>query len=165
MVSLVDIARAAETVSIRGQEVEVTGIGAGAIAALLARFPELRRMFSGREPALDQLLAMGGEIVNAIIAAGTGAAGDRDAEAAADGLNVEEQLALLEAILRATLPNGIGPFMDKLMALGAVVGVDERSLDAAASAVAPRQKSPRPSKSSSPGAIPPAMSGATRRGN
>ncbi len=38
MVGLVDIAPAAETVSIRGQQVSVVGVSAAGVAGLLARF-------------------------------------------------------------------------------------------------------------------------------
>ena len=143
MVGLVDIAPAVERVTIRGQEVEVTGISAAGVASLLARFPELRRMFSGRDVPFEKLLTMGGEIVSAIIAAGTGASGDEAAEAAAGRLSIDEQADLLAAIVQATLPKGVGPFVEKLAALGADVGVQDAD---ARSPAAPDTRSPRPRK-------------------
>lgn len=143
MVGLVDIAPAVERVTIRGEAVEVFGVSAGGVASLLARFPDLRRMFSGRDVPVDQLLAMGGEIVNAIIAAGTGAPGDEAAEAAAGRLSIDEQADLLAAIARATLPKGVGPFVEKLTALGGAVGVEDVG---APSPTVPDTRSPRPPK-------------------
>ena len=125
MVGLVDIAPAVERVTIRGQEVEVVGVSAEGVAKLLARFPELRRMFNGRDVPVDELLATGGGIVNAIIAAGTGAPGDDDAEAAAGRRSIDEQADLLAAIARVTLPRGVGPFVEKLTALGGAVGLQD----------------------------------------
>lgn len=122
MVGLVDIAPAVERVSIRGQEVEVFGVSAAGVANLLARFPDLRRLFSGRDIEVDQLVAMGGELVCAIIAAGTGAPGDEATEAAAGRLSIDEQVDLLATILRVTLPKGVGPFMEKLLGLGSSLG-------------------------------------------
>ena len=143
MVSLIDIAPAVERVQIRGQEVEVFGISAAGVASLLSRFPELRRAFVGRDVPVDQLLAMGGEIVNAIIAAGTGDAGDEVAEEAAGRLSIDEQADLIAAIARATLPKGVGPFVEKLVALGGLVGAEDV---AARSPKAPATSSPPPSR-------------------
>lgn len=143
MVSLVDIAPAAEKVTIRGQAIEVSGISAAGVASLLARFPELRRFFVGRDVPVDQLTAMGGDILAAIIAAGTGSPGDEAAEKAAGRLGIDEQADLLTAILRVTLPKGVGPFVEKLTALGAVVGVQDV---ADRSPKAPATRSPPPSK-------------------
>ena len=143
MVGLVDIAPAVERVTIRNQEVEVFGISAAGVANLLARFPELRRVFAGRDVPIDQMMAMGGEIVAAILAAGTGATGDEAAEAAAGRLSIDEQADLLAAIARATLPKGVGPFVEKLTALGADIGVQDVG---APSPTAPATRSPPPRK-------------------
>ena len=72
MVGLVDIAPATERVTVRGQEVEVFGVSAAGVAQLLARFPDLRKLFSGREVGADEIMDVGGDLVAAIIAAGTG---------------------------------------------------------------------------------------------
>ena len=88
---------------------------------LLARFPDLRKLFAGRDVGMEELLAIGGDLVAAIIAAGTGAPGDPAAEAAAGRLGIDEQADLLAAILRVTLPKGVGPFVEKLLALGAAL--------------------------------------------
>lgn len=118
MVGLVDIAPVTTAVTIRGQEVTVTGISARGIALLLARFPELRALVTGREVALDELLKLGGDVVAAIIAAGTGTPGDAQAEAAADNLTLEEQADLIAAIVELTMPRGLGPLVDRLSRLG-----------------------------------------------
>lgn len=118
MVGLVDIAPVTSTVLVRGQEVTVTGVSARGIALLLARFPELRALMTGREVALDELLKLGGDVVAAIIAAGTGTPGDAQAEAAADNLTLEEQADLIAAIVELTMPRGLGPLVDRLSRLG-----------------------------------------------
>ena len=83
-------------------------------------------------------MAMGGDAVAAIISAGCGYPGDEKAEAVAGKLSLDAQADLLASILRLTLPKGIGPFVEKLTALGGI-------LDAAPSAPAPASKSPKPS--------------------
>ena len=143
MVGLVDIAPAVETVTVRGQQVEVFGVSAAGVASLLARFPELRRVFAGRDVPVEQLMAMGGDIVNAILAAGTGDPGDPVAEEAAGRLSIDEQVDLVAAIARATLPKGVGPFVEKLTALGVAVGVQDAG---APSPTAPATSSPPSSK-------------------
>jgi hypothetical protein len=118
MVGLLDIAPLTETVTVRDHSVEVTGVSAKGVAQLLLRFPELRALISGRDVGLDQLLALGGDIIAAVIAAGCGMLGDERAEAAAGRLGLDDQAALLAAIMKLTMPQGIGPFVDKLTRMG-----------------------------------------------
>ena len=146
MVGLIDIAPACETVTIRGQKVDVHGVSASGVAQLLVRFPELRRMFSGRDVSVEDLMAMGGEIVAAVIAAGTGAAGEPEAERAADRLSVDEQADLLIAIARVTLPMGVGPFVEKLTGASGALGLGTPG-GGDPSPEAPAPRSAKPSKS------------------
>ena len=122
MVGLVDIAPITSSVSIRGQDITITGVSARGIASLLARFPELRALMTGREVALDELLRLGGDVIAAIIAAGTGAPDDAQAEKAADYLTLEEQADLLAAIVELTMPRGLGPLVERLSRLGLLAG-------------------------------------------
>lgn len=122
MVGLVDIAPITSSVAIRGQDITITGVSARGIASLLARFPELRALMTGREVALDELLRLGGDVISAIIAAGTGAPGDAQAEQAADNLTLEEQADLLAAIVELTMPRGLGPLVERLSRLGLLAG-------------------------------------------
>ena len=133
MVGLVDIAPVTSTVSIRGQDITITGVSARGIALLLARFPELRAVMTGREVALDDLLKLGGDVIAAIIAAGTGVPGDAQAEAAADNLTLEEQADLLGAIVELTMPRGLGPLVEKLSRLGLLAGGGASVMQAATS--------------------------------
>ena len=122
MVGLVDIAPVTSIVTVRGQDITVTGISARGVALLLARFPELRALMTGREVALDDLLRLGGDVVCAIIAAGTGSPTDEAAEKAADNLTLEEQADLLAAIVELTMPRGLGPLVERLSRLGLMAG-------------------------------------------
>ena len=138
MVGLIEIAPRVETVDVQGALVAVHGISARGVAHLLGRFPELRMLMTGQTVEAQKLMAMGGDAVAAIIAAGSGYPGDDKAEDIAGSLSVDAQADLLAAILRLTLPAGFGPFVDKLTALGHV-------LDAAPSDTAPASRSPKPS--------------------
>ncbi|TIX27303.1 hypothetical protein [Mesorhizobium sp.] len=142
MAGLLDIAALTEKVPVGAAKVEVFGVSAKGVAVLLGRFPELRLLMTGREIGPERLMQMGGDVVAAVIAAGIGFPGDEGQEAAAGRLNVEAQADLLAATLRLTFPNGLGPFVEKLTALGAVMGGE-----AAASAKAPATKSRSRSKS------------------
>lgn len=115
---------AAETVSVRGKAIAVPGVSAKGIAYLLTRFPDLRALMAGRKIEEAALLAMGGDAVAAIIAAGTGAPGDDKAEAIAGTLPLDAQADLIAAILKVTMPQGVGPFVEKLTGLGLLVGGD-----------------------------------------
>ena len=140
MVGLIDISPQVEHVDVRATSVEVQGISAKGLAHLLGRFPDLRRLMTGQDVAADQLLAMGGDAVAAIIAAGCGQPGDEQAEAIAGNLPIDTQADFLAAILRLTLPKGFGPFVAKLTALGQILDVD-----AARSDMAPHSTLPKPS--------------------
>jgi hypothetical protein len=140
MVGLIDIAPAIETVDVHGTSVTVHGVSAKGLASLLGRFPELRMLMTGQGVQTEQLMAMGGEAVAAIIAAGCGFPGDETAETVAGKLSLDAQADLLAAILRLTLPKGVGPFVEKLTALGSILGTD-----AAPSDTAPASKLRKPS--------------------
>jgi hypothetical protein len=125
-------------VDVQGDPVTVHGISAKGVAHLLGRFPELRMLMTGQQVEPEQLMAVGGDAVAAIIAAGCGYPGDEQAETIAGKLSIDAQADLLAAIIRLTLPAGLGPFVEKLTALGGI-------LDAAPSATAQASNSPKPS--------------------
>ena len=140
MVGLIDIAPRVETIDVQGTSVAVHGVSAKGLAHLLGRFPELRMLMTGLEVEAPALMAMGGDAVAAVIAAGCGYPGDEQAETVAGKLSLDAQADLLAAILRLTLPKGIGPFVEKLTALGGIL-----EADAAPSASAPASKLRKPS--------------------
>ncbi len=143
MVSLLDIADQQKTVTIRHKDVAVFGISAQDIVYLFGKFPELRLLMSGKQADLtpETLLKLAPGAVAAAIAAGTGSAGDENAEAVAARLGLGEQLDLLAAIFELTFPQGVGPFVAKLDALGLLRNAE------AASGWARDTTSPAPSKS------------------
>src|SRR5690606_4428627 len=100
-------------------------VSARGVANLMGRFPAVRALFSGKDMKVkadaDSLIKVIPEAVSAIIAAGCGLPGDEKAEAIADTLPVESQLELVNKVLALTMPKGIGPLVDQLTALGAIV--------------------------------------------
>ena len=142
MSGLLSIAPLTETVTVRGTAISVPGVSLRGVAALLVRFPELRMLVTGNADKIntDDLFAKAPEAVAAVIAAGTGNPGDADHEAVADSLPIEAQADLITAILRVTLPNGLGALVEKLSAMGALISQD-------GPATAPVTNSPKPPKS------------------
>ena len=145
MVSLLDIADQQKTVPLRGKDVTVRGISAQDVVYLLGKFPELRSLMAGNRADVtpESLLKFAPAAVAAVIAAGTGSAGDEKAEAVAARLAIGEQVEILAAIFELTFPQGIGPFVARLDAFGLLKGDG-------ASGWGPDTKSPAPSKDSSP---------------
>lgn len=139
MPGLMDIAPLTDKVTVGEAEVTLYGVSARGIAHLLARFPELRKLMAGVEVEADDLMRMGGDVVNAIIACGCGYVGKQEAEAKVDQLPADVQLDMLTKIIKLTMPGGVGPFVEKLTALGGSV--------AAQSGTAPVSSSPNPSTS------------------
>ena len=147
MVGLVDIAPAVATVTVREQEVPVYGVSVHGIANLLGRFPELRMLMTGKSVDAERLIELGPDAVVAIIAAGTGAPGDEPTEEAARREAIEVQADFLEAILKVTLPGGLGPLVERLQRLGVLLKVEEDAAPAATpSGKKPASKSPKRSK-------------------
>ena len=94
MVGLVDIAPAVECVDVQGTPVSVHAVSAKGLAGLLRRYSELMMLMTGKEVGADQLLAMGGDAVAAIIAAGCGYPADDKAESVAARLSLDAQADL-----------------------------------------------------------------------
>lgn len=129
MSTLLQIAPSSEVVSIRGTDVEVTGISAKGIAVLFSRFPELLSLFDGNVDKItpDLILTLGGDVVAAIIASGCGMPGNVEAEQIAINLPIESQLELMGAIKRQTMPGGPERFFQVLRELGLDLAKEESS--------------------------------------
>lgn len=126
MVSLLDIGEVSEEVSVRGKQIVVTGISGKGLVALLSDFPEIRKLIAdrGSELLTEDLIKIAPDAAAAVIAAGCGTPGDKQAVAIAGTLGVGEQVDLLEAIFRLTFPRGIGPFVEKLSRMTGANGVE-----------------------------------------
>lgn len=141
MASLLDLAPPAREVAVRGGAVTVTGLGLDAIAALARRFAAMRELLGGGEVDLVPALAAGGgELIGAVIAAGSGHAGNPAHEAAAQRLAARDQLALLAAIVEETVPNGVGELVARVRAMAERLGEGAGSITS--SAASPGASSP-----------------------
>lgn len=154
--SLHDISDFGEKVDIGdGRKLQVKGISAQGVLLLLMRFPDLQKWLSGKSLALADTFLQAPETMAAVIAAGTGAPGDTDAEDIAASLPMEVQTDVLEAVYRQTFRNGFGPFVKRVLTLyAAAVQSGNFGGD-------PGMKSPQESKPLSPTDIPQAPSGTT----
>jgi hypothetical protein len=115
MVSLIDIVPQTRTVRINGgSEVELRGLGVRQIAGLLLRFPELRKLFANGAPALDfeAVAIVAPDAIGNIIAE---AARQPDAaDNIADAMSLDDCAECMAAVIDLTMPDGFGPFMEKL---------------------------------------------------
>lgn len=141
MPGLLDIAAAPARVVVRNTEVDVFGVSAEGIAYLMSNFPEIKDMIAGKEVSLDPetLMAKAPRALAAIIAAGTGQAGNAQAEAVAASLSVDEQAELLSKILELTFPRGIGPFAQAIQRLAGTIGAGSDAGTKAQASTSPRQ--------------------------
>ena len=120
--SLFDIADFGENVVVpdkdgKPQKLKVKGISAQGVVLLLMRFPQLQKWLSGQNVPLSDTLIQSPDMIAAVIAAGTGAPGDTDAEDIAASLPVEVQTDVVEAVYRQTFRNGFGPFVKRVLVL------------------------------------------------
>lgn len=134
MPDLLSIAPLTETVEVRGAEAVIRGVPVKAIAGLIARFPDLRKMWATGKFDAEPLLGMSDEVIGAVIAAGCANIDEENA----GNLALDEKAEFLAAIIRVTMPRGPGPFMATLTALLGTVG-------GGASPTAPASKSRKPS--------------------
>ncbi len=121
MTSLLDIAPLAERVSVGGDSiVDVYGVSSAGFAQLWMRFPDIQKIFAGeiKDLSPERIAALLPPCVAAVIAAGTGDPGNPEVEKIAARLPVSTQIDLITAILKLTMPEGIGPFVQKINALG-----------------------------------------------
>lgn len=130
MAGLLDVA-GSEFVTVGDKQVEVFGVSWKGLAVLSARFPEFGAMLSGGDVSSDKLMGLAGDALAAVIAAGCGMLGDEATEKHAERLSANIQTDLLAAILRRTIPDGPGPFVDKLLAAQRIAaGSSETALPA-----------------------------------
>lgn len=121
---LLSIAPLNEVVPIRGDlTVNVTGVQIGDIVGLLARFPELRKMWAKGEFQPQQLADMSEDIVVSLIAAGAENLDEENAK----HLSLGERVDILRAILKVTMPRGPGPFVEALTEIMGAFGGEEAS--------------------------------------
>jgi hypothetical protein len=110
---VLSIAPEAETVTIGKSKIEVRGISNRVAVQILRRFPILLSLL-GDGAGYPELLDAVPDAGNAIMAAGVGKYGDATTEAMFDALPMGHQFNLIEAILRLTMPGGVGPFVERL---------------------------------------------------
>jgi len=138
MVGLLDILPAHETVKVGGTDVQVGGLSIKDIALLMGRFPTVRDLLSGNSVGAEDVITTCGDAVGAIIACGCNLGRNAQAEEIAARLTIGEQLDLLSAIIRLTVPEGFGPFAKKLEAIGLKFSAQpEAPLSSASASVPP----------------------------
>lgn len=128
-----DIAPASETVA----GVPVTGVTLRMVAGLMAKSPVLGAMIGGGTVDAAQLAGAAPDAVTALVTAAIGRPGDAAAEAKFDGLPLGLQAQFLDAAIRVTFPEGIGPFKDRLLRLASALTVSAPAAGDAAPAASP----------------------------
>lgn len=115
--SLLDIGPAVEKVPIGDKFLNVFGVSAEGMFALFVRFPEMQKWFKDNKVDAQKLMAETPGAIAAIIAAGCGVPGNKEAEDRAKTFPVETQMDILEAIGRLTFTKGFGPFVKRIVVL------------------------------------------------
>jgi len=111
-VELADILPSSETFDVRGNKVEVIGLGLGDLVKLGRRFPALVKLLDGFK--IEALMDQPREVLGAVLAAGIGKLGDDGIERGLGNLKLGEQAGLAAAVIRQT--GGLVPFVELLAA-------------------------------------------------
>jgi hypothetical protein len=114
---VLSIAPETDTVTIGKGQIEVHGISNRVAVQILRRFPVLLSLLGEQGANMTQLLEAVPDAGTAIMAAGVRKYGDAKAEETLDALPMVHQFDLIEAILRLTMPGGVGPFVERLTRL------------------------------------------------
>lgn len=118
MVKLTDLAPVTKKVTLRGHEFDVSGISAMDLAEIAVRFPdEAKKLLEAESVTPHQVLALARPAAGAILAACLGSLGDAGEEKAALGLPAGEQIEILEAGIKLTMPEGVVPFVERLVSI------------------------------------------------
>ncbi|KQU77702.1 hypothetical protein ASD12_18045 [Mesorhizobium sp. Root102] len=121
MDDLLDLGPAEEVVSIRGKTLLVRGVPSKGIIAILRRFPDLASAIEGGTSDVEKLaalvMAIGGDVIVAIIVAGLGKSGEKAYEDKAETLPAGDQFSLILATLRTSFPNGLASLAADIRAM------------------------------------------------
>lgn len=115
-----DIAPAIETVGVRGLKLKVLGLDVEHIAHLFREFPEVSKAISAQAVDIGALMKLSSRLLNAIVLGGLR---DNEMPGIEDGvknLMLGEKAKIVAAIVRLTMPDGLGPFVELMTALGLV---------------------------------------------
>lgn len=117
VVSFADIAPAIERVDIRGTVIEMRGIPVLRCFQLIAEFPAIIGLFSGKIE-VEKLLGEVPQAAAAIACEGLRQGNDEKRRAEFDQLVLGDQVKLVAAVLKATMPEGRDPFVQMAATLG-----------------------------------------------
>lgn len=122
MTGLVDLAIPTEKVQIQGEDFDVHGLTFSAIAKLLSRFPEFGKMAQGGNFDFASLATLGPEFVSAFLSAGLDQNWSPETEKVVGYLPIDDQLQIFNAILKVSMPRGVGPFVETIAATAKLLG-------------------------------------------
>lgn len=115
MTSIMDIGPLSDSVTLRGKDIEVQGIGADALVLLLDKFPDLHKAIGTRQDlTATDFIKFGPDIVCAVIAVGCGIEVNEASTNKLKTLTIGEQMEVLTPILRMTFPRGFHSFVEAL---------------------------------------------------
>jgi hypothetical protein len=165
MLSLLDVLPRHERVDIGGDvNIDVFGISAEDIGAILARYPDAFQQLANAQQPGGLNPKLFGALVGASQRNGKEESllGNETVERRGRSLGVGAQMKILKAIGRCTFPDGIGPFLEdlKLLSSSAKEAV-EVVIQAQPDSKAQATRSPPPPRPSGPPNIP--ASGSSRR--
>jgi len=115
MVDITAIAPVKATVEINGQKIDVPGLSLEGYAHIALHHPAVLGMMRPDSPQMSMaefIIAAGNKAICALIAAGCGKPGDEQAEAVAASFGMQDQIDLLCAIAKRTMPRGMIPFAE-----------------------------------------------------
>lgn len=121
MAGLADLTVATETVHIQGEDFDVHGLNMGSIGKLLQRFPEFGKLAANGKLDPVSLMSLGPEFFCAFLAAGLDRNWTVEVEQVIALLSIDEQMQIFSAVLKLSMPRGIGPFVKTVEAVAVML--------------------------------------------
>jgi hypothetical protein len=121
MDTLEDIAPLAAGVAIRDKTIGVRGVAIADFLNIVLRFPAVGDLLTSGKLDAASLVLSSPNAIAPFIAAGCGKPLDPKYEALAAALSADEQLDLLIAIFKFTMPGGAVPFVQKLIDFASIM--------------------------------------------
>lgn len=118
MVSILDIKRRSSVVETPDGDITVYAVSAAGITSIMSLVPTVRKLMAGtaklEELSIETLISVAPDFVAAVIAAGVDAGDDAATIEAAGKLAIGIQVDILKGVLEASMPKGLGPFLESL---------------------------------------------------
>ena len=120
---------AGETITVQGNEITLRPVTVLEVVRLVKRFPSVKQILLGgaasETSVIEALIEEGPDALAAVIAVAGDNGGDPEAEGYIAALPDEDLIAILDKVIKLTMPAGVADFFGRFAALAAALGLQD----------------------------------------